>query len=511
MTRAGLVRKSAYQDSVALLTLARDLRTAAGVREVAALMGTPANHDLLRQSGLLTAEAESAGPNDLVIVVEADSESHARAALARAEELLAARQQQRRSTGRVLPRTMESALRQLPGANLALISVPGAWAAAEARKALRLGLHVMLFSDNVSVEDEVALKRLARDKGLLLMGPDCGTAYLGGAPLGFANVVPRGRIGLVAASGTGLQQVACLLAAGGEGISQAVGVGARDMSRAVGGTMTLDALDALGADAATELVVVIGKPPGPEIERQVEDKLRGLGKPAVVALLGAGHGVGPGEGKIRRVSTLEDAATAALSALRRETWTARPFSGDGAAIHRRIAEARAALAPGQRAVHGLYAGGTLAYEAILLLESLAGPVASNLRPHGDGIHRVIDFGADEFTLGRAHPMIDPASRIEAVAALAKDPRVAVLLLDIVLGHGAARDPAGDLAPALRAAREAARREGRTLHVVASVIGTEGDPQGLAAQVAKVEDAGAWVLPSNAQAARAAAGIAGAEL
>ena len=182
-----------------------------------------------------------------------------------------------------------------------------------------------------------------------------------------------------------------------------------------------------------------------------------------------------------------------------------------AAIHRRIAEARAALAPGQRAVHGLYAGGTLAYEAILLLESLAGPVASNLRPYGDGIHRVIDFGADEFTLGRAHPMIDPASRIEAVAALAKDPRVAVLLLDIVLGHGAARDPAGDLAPALRAAREAARREGRTLHVVASVIGTEGDPQGLAAQVAKVEDAGAWVLPSNAQAARAAAGITGAEL
>src|SRR5438309_1124426 len=282
MTRAGLVRKSAYQDSVALLALARDLRTSAGIREVAALMGTPANHDLLRQSGLLTAEAESAGPNDLVIVVDADSESHARAALARADELLEARQRQRTSTGRVLPRTMESAFRQLPGANFALISVPSAWAAAEARKALRLGLHVMLFSDNVSVEDEVALKRLARDKGLLLMGPDCGTAYLGGAPLGFANVVPRGRIGLVAASGTGLQQVACLLAAGGEGISQAVGVGGRDMSRAVGGTMTLDALDALGADAATELVVVIGKPPGPEIERQVEDKLRGLGKPAVV-------------------------------------------------------------------------------------------------------------------------------------------------------------------------------------------------------------------------------------
>jgi FdrA protein len=510
MTRAGVVRRSAYQDSVSLLALARDLRAAAGVREVAALMGTPANHDLLRQSGLLTAEAESAGPNDLVIVVEADSESLARTALARADELLAARQRRLRSTGRVLPRTMGSAFRQLPGANLALISVPGAWAAGEARKALRLGLHVMLFSDNVSVEDEVALKRLARDKGLLMMGPDCGTAYLGGAPLGFANVVPRGRVGLVAASGTGLQQVACLLAAGGEGISQAIGVGGRDMSHAVGGLMTLDALDALGADAATELVVVIGKPPSPEIRRQVEDKLRGLGKRAVVALLGGEAGIASGEDKVRLVPTLEDAAAAALSALRDETWTARPFSGDRAAIHRRIAEARATLTQGQGAVHGLYAGGTLAYEATLLLESLLGPVSGNLRPHGAGIHRVIDFGADEFTRGRAHPMIDPTSRIDAIAALAKDPRVALLLLDVVLGHGAAPDPAGDLVPALRAARETARQDGRTLHVVASVIGTEADPQGLASQVAKLEGAGAWVLPSNAQAARAAAGIAGAD-
>jgi FdrA protein len=509
MTQAGLVKKSAYQDSVALLALARDLRTSAGVREVAALMGTPANHDVLRQSGLLTAEAERAGPNDLVIVVEADSESLARAALARAEELLAATERRLRAAGRILPRTMESAHRQLPGANLALISVPGAWAAAEARKALRLGLHVMLFSDHVSVEDEVVLKRLARDRGLLLMGPDCGTAYLSGAPLGFANAVPRGRIGLVAASGTGLQQVACLLAARGEGISQAIGVGGRDMNHAVGGLMTLGALDALGDDTETELVIVIGKPPSPEIRRQVEDRLRGFGKPAVVALLGGEIGASAGE-KVQMVSTLEDAAEAALAALRHEPWTARPFSGDSATIGRRIAEARRTLGPGPRSVHGLYAGGTLAYEALLLLEPLLGPVSGNLRPRVDSVHRIVDLGADEFTLGRAHPMIDPTSRIDAITALAKDPRVAVLLLDIVLGHGAAADPAGDLLPALRAARERARQDGRALHVVASVIGTEGDPQGLSSQVAKLESAGAWVLPSNAQAARAAAAIANPE-
>ncbi len=378
MTAATLVRKSCYQDSVTLLAMARALRGAPGVREAAALMGTPANHDLMRQAGLLTAEAGTAGPNDLVIVVQADSDTLAHSALARAEELLTARQRRLESAGRIYPRTLDSARRRLPGANLALISVPGVWAPAEARKALRMGLHVMLWSDNVSLEDELALKRLARERGLLLMGPDCGTAYLNGVPLGFANVVPRGRIGLVAASGTGLQQVACLLAAGGEGISQAIGVGGRDMSDAVGGLMTLEALDALGADPATELVVVIGKPSAPEVRRKVEDTLGTLGKPAVVAMLG--RDVRPArDGKIQVVATLEDAARAALAVVHGERWTPRAFSGDSAATAKRIALARATLGRGQRAVHGLFTGGTLAYEAVLLLESLLGPVSGNLR------------------------------------------------------------------------------------------------------------------------------------
>ncbi len=509
VTAATLVRKSSYQDSVALLAMARALRGAPGVREAAALMGTPANHDLMRQAGLLTAEAGTAGPNDLVIVVQADSDTLAHSALARAEELLTARQRRLESAGRIYPRTLDSARRRLPGANLALISVPGVWAPAEARKALRMGLHVMLWSDNVSLEDELALKRLARERGLLLMGPDCGTAYLNGVPLGFANVVPRGRIGLVAASGTGLQQVACLLAAGGEGISQAIGVGGRDMSDAVGGLMTLEALDALGADPATELVVVIGKPSAPEVRRKVEDTLGTLGKPAVVAMLG--RDVRPArDGKIQVVATLEDAARAALAVVHGERWTPRAFSGDSAATAKRIALARATLGRGQRAVHGLFTGGTLAYEAVLLLESLLGPVSGNLRPGVDGVHRVIDLGSDEFTVGRAHPMLDPAARIEALLRSAEHPDLAVLLLDVVLGHGAAPDPAGDLVPAIEAAHAHARAHGRAVHVVATVVGTAGDPQGLAAQTAKLEATGVWVLPSNAQAARAAAAIAGAE-
>jgi FdrA protein len=400
----------------------------------------------------------------------------------------------------------------VPEANLALISVPGPFAAAEAGKALALGLHVMLFSDNVAIEDEIRLKKRGLARGLLVMGPDCGTAYVNGIPLGFANAVPRGRVGLVAASGTGLQQVAVLLAARGEGISQAVGVGGRDMSEAVGGVMTLAALEALGADAPTELIVVIGKPPAERVRVRVEDTLAGIGKPAVVALLGPDLETRE-TGRIRIVADLEAAAEASVAMLAGRPFRPRAFSAAAETMTAAVEYQRRSLAPGQRAVRGLYAGGTLAHEAALILASLVGPVNGNVgggteAGRASSPHRVLDLGADEYTLGRAHPMIDPTARVAHVLEAGRDPEVAVLLIDVVLGHGAAADPAGDIAPAVEAARATARAQGRGLGVVATVVGTAGDPQGLAGQVARLEAAGAWVLPSNAQAARAAACVAG---
>jgi FdrA protein len=508
-TIRAVVKRSAYQDSVILLALARQLRAGDGVLEAAALMGTPANRALLEQSGLLTPEAAAASANDLVIAVRADSALAAEEALSLAETFLSARQKRLEGAGRLLPRTLESACRHLPGANLVLISVPGAFAAQEARKALRLGLHVMLFSDNVPLEEEVALKRLAVNRGLLLMGPDCGTAILNGVPLGFANAVPRGRVGIVAASGTGLQQVSSHLAAQGEGISQAIGVGGRDLTEPVGGLMTLQALEALGADPATELVIVIGKPPDPQVRDQVESRLRRLGKPCVVALLGKGVEARR-EGSLLGVTTLEDAAGAALAMLQGRAWSPRAFSASPEEIGQRVQSMRQMLAPTQRAVRALYAGGTLAQEALLILEPLLGPVAARLVPRSDGTHCVVDLGADEFTVGRPHPMLDATVRAEEIRRTAQAADVAVLLLDVVLGHGAAPDPAGDIAPAIEAARAEACAGDRSLAVVASVVGTHGDPQGLVRQIAKLEAAGAWVLPSNAQAARAAACIAGGE-
>lgn len=480
-----VVRAAFYQDSVALMRVAQELRARPGVREAAALMGTPANHELLAAAGLATAETKAAGPGDLVLAVDAETDAAVDAALAAADGLFAARRQALEAAVRVLPRTLDSALRHLPEANLVAISIPGAYAAAEAKQALRRGLHVFLFSDNVPLADEVALKREAARRGLLCMGPDCGTAYVGGIGLGFANVVPRGRVGVVAASGTGLQAVASHLAALGEGLSHGIGVGGRDLSTHVGAPMTLFALETLGRDPATALVILVSKPPDPTVLPRIEGALAGLRKPAVVCCLGAATREGPG----RWVATLEDAAEAAVATLRGQAWSPRVFS-DPARVRARLA----ALGSPKGTVLGLYTGGTLAHEAALLLEPLV----------GTGGYRVLDLGADEFTVGRPHPMLDPEARVARVREAGRDSAVGVLLLDLVLGRAAHPDPAAPLAAAIRDARTAAEAAGRSLAVVASIVGTKDDPQDVDRQVAALEGAGVDVLPSNAQAARFAA-------
>ena len=281
------ILSSFYQDSVVLMRIASQIRTRPGVREAAAFMGTPSNQGLLEQIGLATAESKEARPNDLILTVDADSDAAAEAALAAAKELLAQRRQVSESAAEVRPRTLESALRMLPDANLVAISVPGAYAKFEAMKAIKHGLHVFLFSDNVPVQDEIELKTEAVRRGVLCMGPDCGTAYLNGMGVGFTNVAPRGRIGFVAAAGTGLQAVVSRVAALGEGVSHGIGVGGRDLSSEVGGMMTLFALEALADDPSTEAIVIISKPPHPTILPRLEAAIAKIRKPVVACVLGA--------------------------------------------------------------------------------------------------------------------------------------------------------------------------------------------------------------------------------
>ncbi|MFB3818884.1 MAG: acyl-CoA synthetase FdrA [Candidatus Methylomirabilales bacterium] len=482
---------SFYQDSVVLMRAAGQVRTMPGVREAAAFMGTPANHELLERTGLATAESRAARPDDLILAVDAESESAATAALAAARALLLERRRSGDEGEAVRPRTLDAALRLLPGANLAAISVPGAYAAFEAQRALRRGLHVFLFSDNVPLADEVRLKREAVSRGLLCMGPDCGTAYLNGVGIGFANAVHRGRVGCVAASGTGLQAVASRLARLGEGVSHGIGVGGRDLSREVGGTMTLFALEALAADPGTQAIVLISKPPHPEVLAKLEAALDKVGKPVVVCCLGA---AGPAGGGALWVRTLDEAADAVAARLAGRAWAPRAFR-DPADVRARLDRLAAAPPPPDAGILGLYTGGTLAHEAHLLLEDLLGPAAAG---------RILDLGDDQYTVGRPHPMIDPQARGDMLAEAGASRHVGVVLADLVLGTGSHPDPAEPLAAAFARARARAQAEGRRLVGIASIVGTRDDRQGLDRQAALLAGAGFELLETNAEAARLAA-------
>ena len=491
------VRKSCYQDSVTLMRLSHDMEAVEGVRMAAAMMGTEANLALLRRAGLLASDAETAEPADLVIAVDATGAAAAERARAAAESALSTHRSRGAGTAASPPRTLRSALRALPTATLALVSVPGAYAGAEAMKALRAGLHVMVFSDHVPVETEIALKRAALARGRLMMGPDCGTAIIDGVPLGFANAVPRGRVGIAAASGTGLQEVACLLAAAGEGVSQAIGVGGRDCSEAVGGLMMSRALAILGDDPDTRVVCLVGKPPAPAVTRRLGEEAARLGKPCVAHFTG---GAPPG-GAWHVAATLEDTARAAAALARGERPAPVEFTASDDEVARLVDESAAGLTPGRQFVRGVYSGGTLAWEAVTILAGALERVTPGVGGGGDG-HRVVDLGDDAFTLGRPHPMIDGRVRREWIEREGRDPGTAVLLLDVVLGYGAHADPVAELLPALDAVRQE-----RRIAIVASVCGTDHDPQNRTAQVGALRAHGVAVMPSNAQAARLAARIA----
>lgn len=508
MARVTRIIRNFYRDSVSLMQLSSRLAKSPGTRQASAIMASASNQALLREAGLL-AEALDAGPNDLLIALEGEDEASLSAAAAEAQQALDSKPAVGSSGGprREPPRSLEMGLESMPAANLALISTPGDYAAAEAMKALRLGLNVMMFSDNVTAADELMLKRLADAQDLIVMGPDCGTAIIGGIPLGFANAVRRGDIGLVAASGTGLQQVTCLIDRLGAGVSQAIGTGGHDLSREIGGISMRRGLRALADDDQTRVIVLISKPPSPEVASRILDDARKCGKPVIVNFLGADPQSIGGAG-VTSAKTLEDAAIAAVTAS-----TGRPSANLGSTDQ---AVDLPRQAPSQRYVRGLYSGGTFCYEATLLLSETLSDVHSNTPVGGAAPladvwkstgHTLVDLGDDVFTRGRPHPMIDHRLRNERLAAEALDPGTSVILLDVVIGYGAHADPAGEVAPPVAAAIAAAEAKGRKLAVVGFVCGAQADPQNLESQERRLREAGMLLAPSNAQAVRLAARIA----
>lgn len=482
------VRPGTYYDSVVLMQLQRGLVALPGVEDAGVVMGTPANKEVLTQSELLTPEADAAGADDLVIAVRAADATAADAALAQVDALLARKASH---TTDFRPRSLETAANLAPDARWLLVSVPGRFAAGVARQGLDLGRHIFLYSDNVSLEDEIALKRTAADKGLLVMGPDCGTAIVNGTGLGFANAVRRGPIGVIGASGTGLQLVTARIHQLGSGITHALGTGGRDLSEAVGATTALQALDLLGRDPATHVILIVSKPPSPKVAAKLVAAARTTGKPVVVDFIGY-HAPEPILDNVYFARTLDAAAELAVELAGIEDAPADPPS-------------LPPFAPGQRYLRGIFSGGTLAYEAQLLLQDYVPAVWANAPldkayklPNSlhSQEHTIVDLGEDEFTVGRLHPMLDNDLRVKRILQEAADPEVAVLLVDVVLGYGAHPDPAAELAPALAEACKVAADAGRHLEIVAVVVGTDADPQNMQQQVEQLAAAGAYVATTN---------------
>jgi len=499
-----IIKKNSYQDSISLMLLTNAINTLDGVVKCSVMMGTEANKEILNGSGLLTPEGAAAAPNDMIIAVEAGDEKIVERVLDASAKFLNDLAVKKQATGTKSVTSIDAALQEMPEANLALFSIPGEYAADEIEKALDKGLHVFSFTDNISIEDEVRLKRLAHEKGVMLMGPDCGTGVISGIPVAFTNVVRPGNIGIVGASGTGIQEVTTIIDRLGGGVVHAIGTGGRDLSEEVGAITVRDAIVGLEEHDPTDVIVVISKPPAKKVRDEIVELLHSLTKPVVAIFLG--EKPDHHQGQVHFAHTLEETARIAVDlAFSREikrNYT-QPLAN----------EVKASLASG-KTVKGLYSGGTLAAEAAMLiadaldLGKLGKEAGYILNANG---YQVIDLGDDVYTQGKPHPMIDPEVRINKIRECAADANTGVIVLDCVLGYGSHPDMAGALAPAIRAARESARAGGRELHFVASVCGTAQDPQSYQAAIDTLKACGVLVEESNERAVRLALKLKGVDL
>ena len=502
------VRKNTYYDSVTLMLFSGNLTSTKGVKDASVMMGTDHNKSIMLKAGILSQEAaEKASPNDLVIGILADSDETMENAVKVLEEQFENKTKAAAVDGRIKVKTQDAAVKQLGKPNFAVISLPGKYAANEAMKAMKNGMHVLLFSDNITLEEENRLKDYAVEHELLMMGPDCGTAIVNGNALGFANIVRRGDIGLVAAAGTGLQEVTVLIDRMGGGVSQALGTGGRDVKDEVGGKMMISALKALNEDPMTKVIGIVSKPPAPGVMEKIMELTASFNKVVVACFLGGDPTLVAKSGAVF-ASTIEEAAALLVDISK----GIKPEHENAAQLEELAAAELNSYSDKQRFIRGLYSGGSLCFESMLLVESAVGHVFSNISHDEFELVDVenshdncfVDMGDDYFTDGMPHPMIDPRLRVERIKKEAQDESVAVMLLDCVLGYGSHEDPAGALAGAIEEANKAAG--GRHITYIASVCGTEGDFQNRTEQEAKLRNAGVIVMDSNARAAKLAAEI-----
>lgn len=504
------IRINTYYDSVALMLITKEIKKMSNVKQVIVGMGTELNKELAENLELSNDEVQKLTPNDFFISAWSDEDNALERIIKKVDELLNAKTEDSGAEIEYKPTTLGAAVNRLQGANMAIISLPGKYAAFEAKKALNNNLNVMLFSDNVTVDEEIELKEIGRDKGLLLMGPDCGTAIINGVPLCFANVVRRGDIGIVGASGTGTQEITVIVDKMGGGVSQVIGTGGRDLSSKVGGIMMIEGFKALIQDDDTKIIVLISKPPAPEVAQRILGMVKDTNKPVVACFIGGNRCEIEKQGAYSCVN-LEDAARkAVLLSQGKKIEDFNGFTLSDMEIEELVQGECNKFSDDQKYLRALYTGGTLADEAMKMLGKEGYSVYSNipLSPelkladvHKSFKHTCIDLGDDDFTVGKPHPMIDPAGRIERLPKEAEDNEVAIILMDFVLGYGSNIDPAGEMLESIIEAKKTMKNKNKYLCIVGYICGTEMDPQGFKSQNEKLEKAGVILMPSNAQAVK----------
>jgi FdrA protein len=508
-----IIRKNEYHDSIQLMRISENLRKMEGVEQLMVIMATPSNKQILNSIGFSSDALNAAGKNDMVIAFRTVHEKMINEVLAAMESLF--RQGEAKKKEQRTHHSIESALRFMPDAGLCQISLPGEHAFSAAKKALESGLHVIIYSDNVPLEEERALKELAEERGLLCMGPDCGVVNINGIAFLTASVVKKGPVGIVGASGSGTQLIAALVDRQGLGVSQAIGVGGKDLSDEVGGIGMLAGIDALANDPETEVIVLVSRTPGEKTLLKILEKVRDSKKPVVVYFIDCKAEIIEKHGGIS-ASDLEEAALKAVSLIKNEPYRKSDFTLNEKEISRILDQEINGMCSNQKYIKGLFCGGTFCDEAIAQLKTIIGRVHSNT-PGRDTLrladvfisekHSVIDLGDEELTLGRPHPVIDPEPVRQAIIREGKKEETAILLLDFILGPAINPDPAGSVIAQIKEVKEYHRNAGGYLSVVASICGTDGDPQNLTRQTLLLEEAGVVVMPSNVQAARLAGLIA----
>lgn len=486
-----IVKAGSYHDSVTLMLLTNAVSTVDGVKKVSIMMATPANKDIFKQSGLETQELLDATANDMVVVADVDDESVLDLLMEKVDEYFAKEANaNKKSEGNKSAKSWDQALSQMSDANMAVISIPGAYAALEAERALNEGMNVFMFSDNVTIEDEKKIKDMAHEKGLVVMGPDCGTGIIQSVPVAFTNKVNPGSIGIIGASGTGIQELTTIIDRLGEGVTNAIGTGGRDLSEEVGGTTMMDVIDAMEEDQTVKVLVVISKPPANAVRDKIAARLSIYSKPVVCLFLGEKPEYY--EEGLYQTHTLDEAARLAVSLAR----------GNGVKFEDGTVDCDKSnffKVEDKKTIKAYYSGGTLAGEAAMMIkEAMSVPDGAHVdgyKLNHDG-HVVIDLGDDKYTQGKPHPMIDPTTRVEWMKKAMEDPTTGVILFDVVLGYGSHDDMAGALIPAVESLKDEAAKENRTVHFVAEVCGTRNDYQGYDESVKKLQDAGVIVAETN---------------